>query len=151
MPINKKQILAMRREKVLELLSTGLRQEEIAQQLMCSQPTISADITYLRKDAEAFVKENRKHLAFEYKQVMSNLHLLRRKAWKHLEETTDEVIKTDLYEILEGINASILNVLSAGDIIQAEVLHAKDDVVRIRDGMNIIEEFQKHQSSQAIF
>ena len=142
----------MRREKVMELLSTGLKQDEIAQQLMCSQGTISLDIIHLKKAAEQHVREHRKHLSFEYQQVLRNLHLLRKKAWKHFEETTDEGIKTHLYEILEGITTSILNVLASGDIIQAEIMQAKYDVVRLRGDMNIIEELSKQQqSTQAIF
>ena len=126
-----------------------MKQEEIASKLMCSQPTISTDIIYLRKDAEAFVKENRKHLAFEYSQVMSNLHQLRKKAWTHFENTEDDNVKLDLYEILEGINLSILNVMGAGDIIEAELLQSKKDYAsKVREEIEGIESKQHQQQSQ---
>lgn len=51
MPISREQEIQFRRDRVLELSSKGLTQQEIAVQLKYTQQTISNDLKYLQKKA----------------------------------------------------------------------------------------------------
>jgi predicted transcriptional regulator len=110
---------------VLELSSQGLTQQDIANRLLISQKTVSNDLTWLKQDAVEFIKKNREHIAFEYKQVISNFYQLRKEAWNQFnskETTAVTSVKISLYGIIESINNNIMSLLAAGDMIQLELL-----------------------------
>jgi hypothetical protein len=113
MTVTKAQQLACRREKVMELYSRGLTQMEIVSEfskkmgITISQKTISNDLAWLKKDAIDFVVNSRQNLAFEYKQIESNLKELHKAAWQHYESTNDERAKIELYDTIQNINMNI--------------------------------------------
>jgi arginine repressor len=85
--ITKKEQIVQRQAKVLELSAQGLTQHEIVREfskmgINISQKTISNDLAFLRKDAIEFVKQNREHVAFEFKQTLSNFYQLRKEGGK---------------------------------------------------------------------
>jgi DNA-binding transcriptional regulator LsrR (DeoR family) len=135
--ITKQQQIDQRRQAVLELSSQGLTQQEIANRLLMSQKTVSNDLTWLKKDAVEFIKKNREHIAFEYKQAMSNFYQLRKEAWNQFNSTKNEGIKTNLYGIIENINNNIMHLLSAGDMIELELLQkAKEQAKETREDLD---------------
>jgi transcriptional regulator len=145
--ITKEQQIDQRRQAVLELSSQGLTQQEIANRLLMSQKTVSNDLTWLKKDAVEFIKKNREHIAFEYKQAMSNFYQLRKEAWKQFNSTKNEGIKTNLYGILENINNNIMHLLSAGDMIELELLQkSKEQAKETREDMNQVIELQNSEA-----
>jgi transcriptional regulator len=149
-PITKQQQVDQRRHAVLELSAQGLSQQEIANKLVMSQKTISNDLTFLKKDAVAFVHQNRTNIAFEYKVVMSNFYQLRKEAWKQFQSTKSENVKTNLYGIIESININIMDILAAGDLIDLELMtNAKEHAVSISEDMK--QALDSTQSTQAIF
>jgi DNA-binding transcriptional regulator LsrR (DeoR family) len=132
---------------VLELSSQGLTQQEIANRLLISQKTVSNDLTWLKKDAVEFIKRNREHIAFEYKQAMSNFYQLRKEAWKHFSSTKNDNVKTNLYGVIESINNNIMHLLSAGDMIELELLQkSKEQAEETREDLN-----RTFESSEAKF
>jgi transcriptional regulator len=56
--ISKEVETQLRRDRVLELTSKGLTQQEIADRLKYSQQTISNDIIYLRKKARENLQQH---------------------------------------------------------------------------------------------
>jgi hypothetical protein len=81
--ITKGEQIVQRQAKVLELSAQGLTQHEIVREfskmgINISQKTISNDLAFLRKDTIQFVKQNREHVAFEFKQTLSNFYQLRK-------------------------------------------------------------------------
>jgi hypothetical protein len=127
--------MEQRQAGVLELSAQGLTQQEIVGEFSkigidISQRTISNDLAFLRKDAVEFVKKNREHVAFEYRQALSNFYQLRKEAWKHFYSTNDEGIKTHLYGVIESINNDIMNLLAVGDMIELELLKTKMSLIQ---------------------
>jgi hypothetical protein len=104
-----------------------------------SQKTVSNDLTWLKKDAVEFIRKNREHIAFEYKQAMSNFYQLRKEAWKQFnsKETAATSVKISLYGIIESINNNIMSLLAAGDMIQLELLEkAKQQAKERREDLD---------------
>jgi DNA-binding transcriptional regulator LsrR (DeoR family) len=150
--ISKQQQMEQRGHAVLELSAQGLTQQEIANKLLMSQKTVSNDLTYLKKDAVAFVHQNRANVAFEYKQVMSNFYQLRKEAWKQFQSTESDNIKTSLYGIIESIN--IMDLIAAGDLIELELRlkSSKEQATTIKEDMTqAVALASSTSSSQAIF
>jgi hypothetical protein len=81
--------------------------------------------------------KRREHLAFEYKQVMSNFYQLHKAARKNFHAAaSNDAIKLDLYKILQEINRDILDILASGDLIGLELLdNARDQVASMREEM----------------
>jgi hypothetical protein len=152
-PISKQEQIQQRRNKVWELYSQGLTQEEISDKLgpfHVTRRTIGYDIEWLRKDSTAnFLKDNRKIIAEEYKKVMSNFEQLRKEAWAqfHKIENKDSNVKVALYDTIQSINKNILQMLSVGDMIEMElkIKNANENVKEIREERN------KALGSEAVF
>lgn len=148
--ITKREQIEQRRARVLELSSQGLTQYEIVGRfkeigISVSQKTISNDLAWLRKDAVLFVKENREHVAFEYKQALSNFYQLRKEAWNQFfNKETSETAKTHLYSIIQNINNNITNLLGVGDLIAEEAINESQETVeqtrKALDELNKMEE-----------
>jgi transcriptional regulator len=119
----------LRRERVLQLTSQGLNQQEIADKLNWSQATVSNDINYLKRASVDKLRQHIGHLAFQYDQVRANLELLRREGWALFEKTQDERIKAMLINTLMGVNETILQVQAAGDMINQEMLAETQDII----------------------
>jgi DNA-binding transcriptional regulator LsrR (DeoR family) len=138
--LSKQEQVQQRRAAVLELSSQGLTQQEIADRLgpfHISQRTVSRDLEWLREDAVEYVKKNREHIAFDYKQAMSNFYQLRKEAWKHFSSTKNENVKTNLYGVIESINNNIMSLLAAGDMIELELLQkAREQAKETREDLD---------------
>jgi DNA-binding CsgD family transcriptional regulator len=133
--ITKEQQIADRRQAVLTLSAQNLTQHEIAKKLVISQKTVSNDLEWLRRDSVQYVKQNKEEIAFEYKQVMSNLYQLRKLAWQHLNSATPDNVKISLYSIIENINSNIMTMLSTGDLIEMEIKQAEQEIKGIEEGL----------------
>jgi hypothetical protein len=141
--LSKKEQIAQRRAEVLKLSSQGLSQQAIADRLEkfhISQQTVSRDLEWLERNSIEYVKKNREQMAFEYQKVMTNFFELRKEAWAHFNAVKGDnsnPIKTSLYNILASINNDIMNYLSIGYMIDAELIkHAKQDADDISEKMN---------------
>ena len=155
MVLSKKSQREHRRAAVLELAAQGLSQQAIAERLGAfhiSSRTVGRDLDYLRRESNEYVKKNMKHLAFEYRKVLSNFYQLRKEAWNHFNTTKNEGIKAHLYQTIQDINNDIMNMLAIEDIIKMEVMlqEAKDKAEITRRGMNDIIHGNEYQS-QAVF
>ena len=155
MVLSKKSQREHRRAAVLELAAQGLSQQAIAERLGAfhiSSRTVGRDLDYLRRESNEYVKKNMKHLAFEYRKVLSNFYQLRKEAWNHFNTTKNEGIKAHLYQTMQDINNDIMNMLAIEDIIKMEVMlqEAKDKAEITRRGMNDIIHGNEYQS-QAVF
>jgi arginine repressor len=143
--ITKQEQIDQRRARVFELSAQGLTQYEIVGKfkemgLEVSQKTVSNDLAWLKQDAVEYVKKNREHIAFEYKQSMSNFYQLRREAWNHfhrIANNNNDRVKTDLYGVIQSINNDIMNLLALSDLIALEMIEsAKKQAEETREEMN---------------
>ena len=116
--------------------------------------TVGYDLEWLREDALNFVIDNRKHIAEEYKKVMSNLEQLRAEAWKQFRkiENKDSSVKVALYDTIQSVNNNILVLLSVGDAIEMElkIKAANKNTKEIREEMDKLIE-QNSTKRQAKF
>jgi orotate phosphoribosyltransferase-like protein len=156
-PISKQEQIQQRRVRVWQLYSQGLTQEEIAKELQpfhVTRRTVGYDLEWLREDALNFVIDNRKHIAEEYKKVMSNLEQLRAEAWKQFRkiENKDSSVKVALYDTIQSVNNNILVLLSVGDAIEMElkIKAANKNTKEIREEMDKLIE-QNSTKRQAKF
>ena len=151
MPITQKEQVQARRNRIWQLYSQGLSQRDIVKDIKdrdgveVSQKTVCNDLIELRKDAENFVRDHRKHIAEEYSKVMSNLEQLRAEAWKQFRmiENKDSSVKVALYDTIQSINNNILILLSVGDAIEMElkVQDVSENAKEIRKEMdNLVEQ-----------
>ena len=117
-----------------------------------SRRQIGYDIEWARKDAANFVKENRKHLAEEYKKALSNLEQLRAEAWRQFSAITDveSTVKTSLYDRIQSLTNNIMTLYSVGDTIQQEMIkNMQEEAEDIREELDKV--FEQRIRSQAIF
>lgn len=71
--INRKQV-EWRQSQVLTLVADGYTEREIAAKLQISQPTISRDVTILKKQSRKQIQEYITHqVPFEYKKTLAGL------------------------------------------------------------------------------
>jgi len=141
--INKKRQIELRRQRVLELHSQGLTQEQIAAQIVAvSQPTISGDLAYLEKESINLLKNSSTQIALEYRTVLSNLYQLRRDAWvEYNRPDIDLDSKLALTHTIERLSIGIFNMLASSDLIQLELL--ENEKQRIQDVQDDLETVRK--------
>jgi transposase len=80
-----------RRTKVLELLSKGDSQSEIAKVLQVDLSTISKDVYHLRQQAKSNIKQYiDERLPEEYEKCLVGLNAITREAWNTATSTEDK-------------------------------------------------------------
>lgn len=141
MVITHKELVDRRRDQAFELHYMGMSSREIAAALGCSFKTVCNDLAWHEHQANQEIKEHKKHIALEYKEAKANFEYLRKKAWQQFtkaDKEGDEDRKIQLYPILESLNANILAIIAAGDIIDKELIeHAKQQARQIEEeGLN---------------
>jgi predicted transcriptional regulator len=90
--------MAWRRNKVRELLARGYHQDEIANTLHISQPTISRDIHYIQKEIRKNTENYGEHLFQVYRNNLQGLDEVIKKLW-----TIADSPKTDSKEKIKAI------------------------------------------------
>jgi DNA-binding CsgD family transcriptional regulator len=142
--LSKKEQIQQRRQAVLELSAQGLTQKEIADKLQVfhiSQKTVSRDLDWLRKDAIDFVKKNREHIAFEYKQTLSNFYQLRKEAWKQFHDTKNEEVKIGLFKVISSLNQDLVRLFGIDDLAELEIVNELNErLERIENSTFQVEE-----------
>ncbi len=90
--------MAWRRNKVRELLARGYHQDEIANTLHISQPTISRDIHYIQMEMRKSAENYDKHRFEVYRNNLLGLDEMIKKLW-----TIADSPKTDSKEKIKAI------------------------------------------------
>ena len=90
--------MAWRRNKVRELLARGYHQDEIANTLHISQPTISRDIHYIQREIRKNTENYGEHLFEVYRNNLQGLDEMIKKLW-----TIVDSPKTDSKEKIKAI------------------------------------------------
>ena len=91
-----------RRAKVLELLSKGDSQSEIAKTLQVDLSIISRDLYFLRQQAKENIKRYiDERLPEKYEKCLVGLNAITKEAWNTTQQTEDkrEKIQTTKYEL----------------------------------------------------
>jgi predicted transcriptional regulator len=129
--LNKKQQIEQRRALILELSSQGMSQEKIADilkpdVLKISQSVVSRDLEYLKENRIEYVKKNREQMVEEYQKTFVNLKTLRRDVFGYYRKARDDdnvELVMKLVPIIQSIEHTIHELVAAGDLIEAELIH----------------------------
>jgi transcriptional regulator len=79
-------LITLRRAKVAELLAKGFSQVEIAKDCVTSEPTISRDVEFLRKEATARMEESVQDLPFQHAEAVKAVDTVLRYAFEVMDD-----------------------------------------------------------------
>ena len=114
-----KDMISWRRDFVLQKLSKGWNQTQIAKELKLHTSTISLDVQYLREQAQQDLQTHIKEtIPFEFKKSKQAISDLIFKANEILQKTNDEKIQMQMINTLANLWAANMNLNSEGNIIQ---------------------------------
>jgi IS30 family transposase len=130
-----KDMIGWRRDFVLQKLSKGWSQTQIAKELQLHPATISLDVQFLREQAQQDLQTHIKEtIPFEFKKSKQAISDLIFKANEILEKTNDERIQMQIINTLTNLHAANMNLNSEGNIIQ-----------QAYDKVQTLEEIQKRK------
>jgi len=93
---NPKFVITERRQKVLDLLSRGLSESEIATELNVGQSTISRDVYALNKESQDIIKSiERDYYPLEFRNIINSLRLVLKKSWSIVNDETGKWTNKD--------------------------------------------------------
>jgi hypothetical protein len=107
-----------RRNKVLELLSKGDSQSEIAKTLQVDLSIISRDVYYLRQQAKANVKKYiDERLPEEYEKCLVGLNAITKEAWNTAQNTEDKREKIQALSLAKECYSMKLDLLTNATVV----------------------------------
>jgi hypothetical protein len=92
-------LIALRREKVQNLLCCGVPQTNISKALNIPLSTCHDDVVFLREHARNYFRTYDQHFAEEYKQVMDFLSVIMLEAWTAARQAKYERHKAPLLAV----------------------------------------------------
>jgi predicted transcriptional regulator len=111
--------IELRRGKVLELLSKGHSQSEIAKSLNVSNALISLDIQYIKEQAKKELETHiQERVPLEYKRAMAGLDNILKKANEMLEKISDPKTQIQNMSLLMDLYKTIMFLCTDGSIIE---------------------------------
>lgn len=127
--INRKQV-EWRQSQVLTLVADGYTEREIAAKLQISQPTISRDVTILKKQSRKQIQEYITHqVPFEYKKTLAGL--------EGIIKYMSSIMADDIRETKERMQAAS---------IKMQAYNMKMEMVSganlIEEGIDLVERYQ---------
>jgi hypothetical protein len=116
-----------RRAKVLELLSKGDTQSEIAKTLQVDLSIISRDVYFLRQQAKTNIKRYiDERLPEEYEKCLVGLNAITREAWNTAQNTEDKREKIQALSLAKECYSMKLELLTNATVV--------DDAIRFVSG-----------------
>src|SRR5919198_101430 len=116
-----------RRTKVLELLSKGDSQSEIAKILQVDLSIINRDVYYLRQQAKHNIKKYiDERLPEEYEKCLVGLNAITREAWDTAQNTEDKREKIQALSLAKECYSMKLDLLTNATVV--------DDAIRFVSG-----------------
>jgi hypothetical protein len=114
-----------RRERVFHYLVLGWTQQEIANALNVSQPTVSQDVSFLQNEsAKALSDVVEKALPFQFEKCMRTVEETSRRLWNLYLTTKDERLKvTCLKEIRESADKAFEILHNGNGVLRAQKIN----------------------------
>jgi hypothetical protein len=107
-----------RRAKVLELLSKGNSQSEIAKVLQVGLSIISRDVYFLRQQSKSNIKKYvDERLPEEYGKCLVGLNAITREAWNTAQNTEDKREKTQALSLAKECYSMKLDLLTNATVV----------------------------------
>src|SRR6188472_1595660 len=137
-----KMMIDWRRKKVLELSSQGNNQVDIASILQVSEPTVSRDLSYLKKQAKTNIKKYiDERLPEEYKKCLVGLTSILKEAWNAAQNSEDKREKIQALSLAKECYSMKLDLLTNATVVDDAIRFVSD---RSKDKENL-------KSSAAIY
>jgi hypothetical protein len=140
-----------RRDKVLQYLSQGRSQTEIAKELQVSNATISEDVALLRR----WAKEKMHHhiedrLPLEFEKSLASLEQLKHKAWSILEkEGVDERTILQAIEVVMACGAQTMDLLTHVGVIEHSLNYVENGNKKL-DSMSTTEKEENPKADKEV-
>lgn len=123
-----KELIQLRRAKVLELVAQAIPQNEIAQKLGVSPATISLDMQYLRETAKSNIQTHiEEHIPMQYAECNAGLKFILRKTHEMINKSTSkpqEVLSA--MSLAVDIYGKLMDLSTNGAILQKTVKWLED-------------------------
>jgi hypothetical protein len=111
-----------RRAKVLELLSKGDTQSEIAKTLQVDLPIISRDVYFLRQQAKDNIKKYiDERLPEEYEKCLVGLNAITKETWNTAHTTEDKREKIQALSLAKECYSMKLDLLTNASVVDAAI------------------------------
>lgn len=108
-----------RRNKVLELSSQGNNQVDIANILQVSEPTVSRDLSHLKKQAKTNIKKYiNERLPEEYEKCLVGLTSILKEAWTTSQQTDDKREKIQALSLAKECYSMKLDLLTNATVVE---------------------------------
>lgn len=116
--------------KIIALLSKGLTQQEIAEQLGIHQSTISRDIHYLKQETKKQIwKYMNEDILFEYYRYLGGNNEISKKLWEIVEDNKNSTKEqTNALSLLNQLSVKRLEILMNGPELLKNVKKNIDEI-----------------------
>jgi hypothetical protein len=115
-PKTRAEMIAWRRNKIIELKAQGLDQIEIARVLQVSPATITCDLQYMRDEAMQNIREyTTNELPLQYRTFKKALQNAIQTYWKLSQEAKDDRDKIDALEHYIDSHTTLWSLLLGGE------------------------------------
>ena len=115
-----KSMIQWRRSFVLQQLSKGYSQADIAKELQLHPSTISLDVQFLKEKAREELKTHlTDKLPWEHARAMTGINDLLRRGHEILDKTTDPKMQLQSISVLANLYAGLMSLATDGGVIQA--------------------------------
>lgn len=145
--------IELRRSKILDLLSQGIPQNIIAQQLNVSTATVSLDIQYLEETAKENIEKHiHETLPMQYAKVQSGLNQVLRKAWEVVnKEHVDDKTKLQSLALINDSYRLLMELVSDGSVIKEAMSFVKKVLAPSEQEENqVVEELQNQEEEEEV-
>jgi hypothetical protein len=123
-----KELIQLRRAKVLELVAQAIPQNEIAQKLGVSPATISLDMQYLRETAKSNIQSHiEERIPMQYEECQAGLKLILRKTYEIVDnksKRTEEQLAA--MNLAVNIYGKLMDLSTNGAILEKTVKWLED-------------------------
>jgi hypothetical protein len=149
-----KDMIGWRRTIVLEKLSKGWSQAQIAKELQLHPSTISLDVQYLKERSRNELKTHlTERLPFEHARVTNGINDLLKKTHEILDKTTDPKMQLQTISVLTGLYSTVMSLATDAGIIEQslkrlEVITDKNEAVFSAEDVNERKEKEDFQEDE---
>src|SRR5215213_6502158 len=153
-----KDMISWRRDFVLQKLSKGWNQTQIAKELKLHTSTISLDVQYLKERARNELKTHlTERLPWEHARVTNGINDLLQRTHEILDKTTDPKMQLQTISVLTGLYGNIMSLATDAGIIEQslkriEVIQDKNEAVfsdeDVKVKVNEKEDFQEDEEPE---
>ena len=138
-----KELVQLRRSKVLELMAQSIPQSAIAEQLGVSTSTVSLDVQYLRETARTNIQNHiEEKIPMQYYECETGLKLLLRKVHELINKSTRPQDQIHAMALAADIYSKLMDLSTNGSILTSTLkwLEEKKKIELTKEEQNQVDE-----------